>query len=219
MSQVISFTEYTPAARYDSLAWTEVRIYESDAAYDTRTLALAGTWTLIDTITLSPVELDPADPIARSFTTENGSATTGLWYRVVFADADGDVSLPTTPVQNVDTDPVVPYATVEELARILKIRTPSAEQETAMERVLEVAAGEINAEIDLSDEADPLSGWQLALTAEVNLERAVEHWRQMESPFGLIGLGPEMPAERTARDSWERHAHKLAPLKSQWGVA
>jgi hypothetical protein len=53
----------------------------------------------------------------------------------------------------------------------------------------------------------------------VNLERAVEHWRQQESPFGLIGLGAELPAERTARDSWERHAHKLAPLKGQWGLA
>ena len=87
-----------------------------------------------------------------------------------------------------------------------------------MERVLLVAAGEINAEIDLATD-DGLAGWQLSLAAEVNLERAVEHWRQQEAPFGLIGLGPELPAERTARDSWDRHAHKLAPLKAQWGIA
>ena len=113
----------------------------------------------------------------------------------------------------------MPYTDTTELARILKIRTPSAEQTVAMQRVIDVAEGEIDAEIDLADDADPLAGWQLALAAEVNLERAVEHWRQQEAPFGLIGLGPELPAERTARDSWDRHAHKLAPLKAQWGLA
>ena len=56
-------------------------------------------------------------------------------------------------------------------------------------------------------------------SSQVNLERAVEHWRQQESPFGLVGLGPEMGSSFTARDSWERHAHKLAPLKDQWGLA
>lgn len=111
------------------------------------------------------------------------------------------------------------YATTTELARVLKLRNLSAEQTAALQRVLDVATGEIDAEIDLADDADALAGWQLELTEEVCLERAVEHWRQMESPFGLIGLGPELPAERTARDSWERHAHKLAPLKSQWGLA
>jgi hypothetical protein len=111
------------------------------------------------------------------------------------------------------------YTTTTELARVLKLRAPSAEQLVALQRVLDVAEGEIDSEINLAADADPLAGWQLALCAEVALERAVEHWRQQEAPFGLIGLGPEMPAERTARDSWDRHAHKLAPLKNQWGLA
>ncbi len=119
-------------------------------------------------------------------------------------------------MQNVT--PITAYATVSELARILKIRSPTDEQTDAMERVLLSAAGEINSEIDLADDAG-LAGWQVALAAEVNLERAVEHWRQQESPFGLLALGPELGAERTARDSWERHALKLAPLKGQWGLA
>lgn len=112
------------------------------------------------------------------------------------------------------------YATDEELFRILKIRAPSAEQTAAAERVLAVATGEIDAEIDLADDADALAGWELDLVEEVCLERAVEHWRQQESPFGLIGLGGEVGTGMFAgRDSWSRHAMKLAPLKGQWGLA
>jgi hypothetical protein len=113
----------------------------------------------------------------------------------------------------------VGYTTVEELQRILKIRDPSSEQQAAMARVLSTAAGEIDAEIDRSDDDPALAGWQLDLAAEVNLERGVEHWRQQESPFGLIGLGAELGPTHTARDSWERHAFKLAPLKTHWGLA
>lgn len=110
------------------------------------------------------------------------------------------------------------YATVDELARVLKIRSPSSEETEAMTRVLVTAAGEINSEIDLADDDPDLTGWQLALAAEVNLERAVEHWQQGSVAFGIIGLGDGAVAY-TARDSWDRHAHKLAPLKSQWGIA
>lgn len=108
------------------------------------------------------------------------------------------------------------YATVDELMRRLKIRVPTAEQEAQGTQVLLMAAGEINSEIDLAVDADALAGWQLALTAEVNLERAVELWA--EAPFGLIGLDNEL-VTHTARNSWERYAHKLAPLKGQWGIS
>lgn len=207
MSVVVSFTGWTPPSRYDELPWTEVRVEEA-ATED-------GVYAQIDVVALDPVDTDPSDPQARTFTTELGTAAY-QWYRLVWADANGDTSIPTEPIQN--TDAATPYATVTELARILKVRSPSAEQTVAMNRVLVAAAGEINAEIDLADDAG-LEGWQLALAAEVNLERAVEHWRQQESPFGLLAVGVDVPAERTARDSWERHALKLAPLKSQWGLA
>lgn len=212
MSQVITFENYEPTPRYDSLPWVEVLIQEAATA-DAANID----WTTIDTIALSPLDADPENPAIRNFTTENASDTDALWYRLIFRDADGDELLPTVPVQNV-TETVTPYASVTELARILKIRVVSDEQREAMDRVLLTASGEIDAEIDLAS-TDGLSGWQVALAQEVCLERAVEHWRQQESPFGLIGLGAELPAQQSARDSWARHAHKLAPLKDQWGIA
>lgn len=209
MSQVITFEEFTPPPRYDSKPWTSVRIEEGATA--------DGPWTVIDTIVLDPVDADPTNPAPRAFTTELATDTPALWYRVVFLDATGDDTLPTEPIQNVT--PTIPYATVAELRRILKIRSPTVEQTAAMNRVLAAAAGEIDTEIDRAATDDPLAGWQLALVAEVNLERAVEHWQQQESPFGIIGLGAEIGATVTARDSWTRHALKLQPLKTQWGLA
>ena len=106
------------------------------------------------------------------------------------------------------------YGTTDELARILKIRSPTADQLTAMERVLASASGEVNAEIDRTD---AIAGWQVQLATEVTLERAVEHWQQEEVPYGIWenALGPVV----VGRDTWDRHALKLAPLKQQWGLA
>lgn len=211
MAQVITFEDYKPAPRYDSLAWTEAELYEATT--------IDGTYTLIDTFTLDPVDADPENPAYRDFTTELADDAMDLWYYFIFKDASGDESQPTAPVQNTDAEAFSSYGSVSELFRILKIRNPSEEQTTAAERVLLAAAGEINSEVDLADDAS-LSSWQIALATEVCLERAVEHWRQQEAPFGLLPVGGELGgAERTARDTWDRHAHKLAPLKSQWGLA
>jgi hypothetical protein len=92
MGQVVSFDGFTPPARFDDLAWQEVRIEEAPVP--------SGPWTLIDTLTLDPVDDDPADPQARNLTTEQASDEPDLWYRLVFVDADGDTSLATSPLQN-----------------------------------------------------------------------------------------------------------------------
>ena len=206
MSVVVSFQNFRPPARYDALPWTEARIEEADAE--------DGTYTQIDTYTLSPVDADPADPVYRSFTSESGTAV-GYWYQIIFADVDGDVSVPTEPIENaVETlIAVEPYATATELATILQVNATS--NADALERVLIAAAGEINSETGRSD----LSGWELELAAQVNLARAEELWKQMKAPWGLIGLDSELGATRIARDTFERHAHALAPLKHEWGIA
>lgn len=207
--EVISFVNFRPPPRYDNLPFTNLVIEESvDGLVP---------WTQIDTFPLTPVDADPTHPQLRSFTTEKGTAL-NYWYRITFRDATGDESPPTIPIQNTGPTAVTPvvtaYAPVDELFRVLKIRAPSVAQTTAGQRVLDTAALEIDSELGLTAPyADPP-----ALVVEVNLERAVEHWSQQESPFGIIGLG-EATQIYTARDSWDRHALKLAPLKMSWGCA
>lgn len=113
MSQVVSFTDYTPAARYDGIAWTTVIVEEAETA--------VGPWTTIDTITLDPVDADPTTPQARSLTTDSASDTLDLWYRLTFADINDDTGQPTTPVQNSANNASL-YVTRDELKSILKIQ-------------------------------------------------------------------------------------------------
>ena len=110
------------------------------------------------------------------------------------------------------------YADATQLAALLKVNETTRAADLA--RVLDAAALEIDSELGRSEPFDSSSPPdELALLEEVNLERAVEHWSQGLSPFGVIGLGSETGAVVTARDSWDRHARKLAPLKETFGIA
>lgn len=206
MTIVVTLEDYKPSPRYDGEPWTDARIEEA--------LVAAGPWTTLETQALTPVDADPENPAYRNFTTDLGTAE-DLWYRIVFLDADASTGLPTIPVQNVEDDRPV-YAASSELARILKIRTPTPEQETALERVLAAASGEINAEIDLASD-DALAGWELALAGQVALERGAELWKLQEVQFGVI-TGGEFGPIHMARNTWDKHAYTLAPLKGQWGI-
>lgn len=207
MSVVVSFQGYQPSPRYDGVAWTDVNIYEGPTS--------AGTWTLIETIPLSPVDADPSDPATRNFTTELGTAPE-QWYYLEFSDATGDTLEPTMAVHNVAD--AAPYGTVEELAVLLRLSNFEPRR-AALNRVLLAAAYEIDSELGRSSTADPLNAAQLALVTEVNLERAVEHWQQLQSPFAVLGLGGDAGPITVARDTWDRHAHKLVPAKETWGIA
>jgi hypothetical protein len=98
MSEVVSFRSYRPPARFDSIPWTIARIEEAPSS--------SGPWTVIDNITLDPVDTNPAVPRFRSFTTELGTAP-DQWYRVIFVDATVDFSEATDPVQNVPSSSTV----------------------------------------------------------------------------------------------------------------
>lgn len=154
------------------------------------------------------------------FGTRTAPATVGQYTLLWSIDGTTDpaaVTIEELLVTAAAPDPFPPadmYGTVDELMRILKIRTPTGDQTAAGERVLTTASGEINAEID---RVDDIPGWGFQLVTEVALERAVEHWQQQEVPYGIWenALGPIV----VGRDTWDRHALKLAPLKEQWGIA
>lgn len=110
------------------------------------------------------------------------------------------------------------YATVAELQELLKLTSPTATQTDRLERVLEAAATEIDWELGYT-ELSPAPSPPPDLVVQVNLERAVEHWRQASSPFGVIGVGAEAEPIVAARNSWYRHRLKLRPLKVSQGVA
>ena len=128
------------------------------------------------------------------------------WYRIIFADSTGDTSVPTTPVQNVTggTVPTVSaYTEVAELTRVLGFTSaPSPEQTVAMQRVIEAASAWIDSY--LAPGAPYFPAPYPALVIQVNLERAVEHWKQEQSPFGLIAMGGETAPAFAARNSWRR---------------
>lgn len=211
MAVIVTFVDYTPVIRYDGIPWETAQIEEAATNSDDDS-----DWTLIDTYTLTPVDADPENPASRNFTTNQGTDVE-QWYRVRFFDANGDSSEYTEAIQNRSEDlTATPYAGTAELARILKLSNPSALQLAAMERVLEAAAMEIDSELD---RAGAFGTPYPPLVVAVNLDRAVEHWRQQESPFGILGLGADAIPAYSARDSWDRHAHKLAPLKESYGLA
>ena len=210
MTVVVTLEDYRPSPRYDGLPWTSAQIQEGTAS--------TGPWVTLETQALSPVDADPRNPAYRNFTTALGTAAE-QWYRIVFLDAALATGLPTYPIQNIADDRPV-YASVAELATLLRVDANA--RHNSLMRVLKAAADEIDGEIgtaDINGVATPYSN-PPSLAREVNLERAVEHWGQSKAPFGIIGLGDTGGVgQYIARDTWDRHAQKLAALKGGWGIA
>lgn len=106
------------------------------------------------------------------------------------------------------------YATVEELARVLELRTPTPAQTEAMQRCLDAATFEVDSYV--GHDAQYVAPYP-ALAAEVTLERALEHWHQSFAPYGVFQASGQPIL--TARDTFIRHSHKLLPLKETFGIA
>lgn len=147
---VVSFVNYRPAPRYDSIAWIEASIEEGPTA--------EGPWTEIDVIVLDPVDADPTNPAVRNFTTTLATEDSGLWYRIVFVDAANN-RLPTTPEFNGPPSAVVPTtreirdASNVEFAEF-KYPEPAAGLPDRLEGPLAEAVAEFQGKTGL-DPADP----------------------------------------------------------------
>lgn len=111
------------------------------------------------------------------------------------------------------------YVTAEELFRVLKVRSATDAQTDAANRVLLTATREIDSEIDRADDDPAFTDAELALIQTVCLDRAADLWRHTESIPGVLGGLDDVVQATPGRYSWERYAQRLAPLKSQWGLA
>lgn len=123
---IVSLTDYEPEPRFDSVPWTQARIEEAAAA--------SGPWTAIETIALNPVDADPSEPVARSFTTTHATLAGSGWYRVVWVDGAANESA-TPPVQN-----SLLFASAIDLGHRLGIDLTEAEENRA-NYLLTVATG------------------------------------------------------------------------------
>ncbi len=208
MSTVLTFPGYTPPARNDNEPWTEALVQQADAS--------DGSYALIDTLTLDPVDTDTTQPQERHLTTYEASDTPGKWYRIIWQDALAHQSLPTAPLQTLNND-VTPFTDATELFRVLRVRQPSQDQTDAANRVILVAAQEIMSEIDLS--SLELTAGDVAVCQSVNLDRAADLWRHTESAPGVLGVVDEFASSTPGRYSWGRYAARLSVVKDRWGIA
>lgn len=109
-----SFQGYAPPPRFDADPFTKVKIQEA--------AKIDGTYTTIETITLSPVDPNPAKPLVRDFSTDSATLDPA-WYKLVWEDASGD-----TATSGIIYVPLVPNWTpsVAEVAALLRARTKVA---------------------------------------------------------------------------------------------
>jgi hypothetical protein len=204
---VLNLPGYTPPPRYDEQPWTQARLEESATE--------GGTYATTELFELDPVDSDPIYPDTRNFTTTLG--TDLFWYRFVWVDEDGGESPATTPAANINGTipaPLTAPVAAAELAAIVQVN--AASNADALQRCLDAAYGDIVSETGRSD----FAGWELSLVEQVTLAHAEELWKQMKAPFGLYTIDAELGVgNRIARDLFQRHAHALAPLKREWGIA
>ncbi len=208
MSTVLTFPPYTPPARNDNEPWTEALVQQADTS--------DGTYALIDTLTLDPVDIDTTQPQTRHLATYEADDSPGKWYRIIWQDALAHQSLPTAPIQTLNQD-VTPFTDATELFRVLRVRQPSQDQTDAANRVILVAAQEIMDEIDLS--SLELTAGDVAVCQSVNLDRAADLWRHTESAPGVLGVVDEFQSSTPGRYSWARYAARLSVVKDRWGIA
>ncbi len=109
------------------------------------------------------------------------------------------------------------YGTVTELLRLIGLAAPTAAQTDQAQRALDAAAQEIDWELGYTVDA-PAPDPPPPLVVEVQYDRAIELWKEPQSPFGIVPVGPDTVPLFAARDSWYRHHLKLLPLKASFGV-
>ena len=156
-----------------------------DGRTDLRGAASDGVFTLLETIPLLPVDSDPENPAYRNFTTDLERRTNSGTR----SSSSMPICLRVSRPHRSRTSPT------SDLLRLGVGTRATAKGERhpvhdALMRVLKSAADEIDHEIGTAD-----IGFSLpysnppAIARQVNLERAVEHWRQEHPRSGLSDSG------------------------------
>ena len=109
------------------------------------------------------------------------------------------------------------YATIDELAAVLRIRV-TPENTDALTACVDAASAEIDQAMDRTDPASSLPVDEAPLANRVCLVRGVEWWKSNDAAFGVIG-STDTGALQAPRNTFARHAAELIPLKQQWGVS
>ena len=129
MAYTRSFEDYAPPARYDGLPFTEVDIRES--ATET------GTYSVLETIALSPTDSDPENPALRNFTTALATEAEG-WYVIRWRD-DAGATFDSDAVQYL-TGATDATATKAKLSRMVDADTEPTLSATELNDLLNYAA-------------------------------------------------------------------------------
>jgi hypothetical protein len=219
----VSFTDFTPSARFDGISWVSALIQESSAK--------DGPWTTIDTKNFPP-DSNPAVPASHSFTTENATLEAG-WYRIVWVDQTGDQQQPTLPLHNAPEPSDYFKPTIREVANEILSRTRDAngvllgtftsETTPTDEKVAEMiqqAADEVEAVVD--DDL-PESVWDTArqviairTAMQIELSFYSDQVESGRSPYAQLRQqyedALEYLATATAREQEEDAAGVESPL-------
>lgn len=82
MTYLRTFNDFAPPSRSDGVPFTTARIYEN-------LVPTFSTATLIDTITLTPVDTNPAKPVDRDLTATHATIAQDGYYWIVWVDGNG----------------------------------------------------------------------------------------------------------------------------------
>lgn len=177
MPFIRSLTGFTPPRRYDLLPFTSALIRES--------ATLAGTYTTIDTKTITPVDTDPANPASRNFTTSLGTVDPA-YYLIRWRDAS---------LATFDSDPVLVSASSSSVnlctladvkALMQKTGVNAAAQDTLISSLITRASVKVMAEYD----REFVPGGPNALPA-VGATRTFEYpWADQNAGEALVSLAP-----------------------------
>lgn len=153
MTYARSFENFTPPKRYDGIPFTSINIGEG---------ATTEAFSTIATVALEPVDVDAANPAARSFTTDAAALERG-WYRIEWVD-DDDAVFYADPIYFPTHSPV--FAEVADVEARLGRELAEGERDAAR-LILEVVSGMI------WEAADKDVAWASALEPVPALLRAL----------------------------------------------